>query len=67
MHSYREVYAYQWGFEEWMTMYFDVIYEAYDDSRKMIEYYLDGTKPFMKIHRLEWRYWKQFIKKIMRR
>ena len=62
MKAYRDAYQYRWGLEPWMMMYADAIYEAYQDTLADLDDYLSGRKPFLPIHYLQLRYWKQAIK-----
>lgn len=43
MKSYVENYGYRWGLESWMTVYSDLLYEAYSDSLTQLGEYLDGN------------------------
>jgi len=46
---------------------FDTIWEAYQDSYPYFQEYLDGNKPFLRQHYFQWHYFKQFIKRLIRR
>ncbi len=45
--AYRRAYGYNWGIESWMMIYADCIYEAYEDSKKVLGKYLSGERPFL--------------------
>lgn len=67
MRSYYDNYQHRWFMMDWYTEITDSIWEAYQDSYPLFCIYLDGKKPFLKEHYFQWHYFKQFIKRILKR
>jgi len=67
MRSYQDNYRYRWFMEDWYPTISDTIWEAYQDSYPYFQEYLDGNKPFLRQHYFQWHYFKQFIKRLIRR
>lgn len=66
MSTYKKAYGFNWGLEQWMLMYSEVIYEAYEDSRLDLDEYLSGRKPFSVKQLLSFRMMKQQVKSALR-
>lgn len=66
---YKEEYGMKWGVGgEWqMRRHGLQMYEAYLDSLKVFGEYLNGSKPFLLRHYFEFRYWKAFIKRMLKK
>lgn len=67
MAAYQDEYRYQWYMEDWFVEATDYLVEAYRDSFPYFEAYLKGNEPCLKEHRFQFHYFKQFIKKILRK
>ena len=67
MKSYRDVLQYQWFIEDYLISEMEYHAEAYAYSRTFFEEYLNGTSPFLWHHYFELHYWKQAIKKFLRK
>ena len=65
MREYKNAYGYKWGIESWQMMYADLFYEAYADSIKDFEIYLNRMCPFRLGQMTEIYFWKQFLKKLL--
>jgi len=67
MHAYQDMYRYQWYMEDWYTSRADYLWEAYKDGYAIYADYLNGSKPFLLIHHFQFHYWKQFLKRILKK
>lgn len=67
MASYKDNYRYRWHMEPWYPVIADSLYEAYADNYPYFREYLDGERPFLPEHYFQFHYWKQFIKRLIRR
>lgn len=67
MASYRDNYRYRWHMESWYPEIADSLYEAYLDNYPYFQDYLDGNKPIYLEHYFQLHYWKQLIKRLIKR
>lgn len=67
MASYKDNYRYRWYKESWYPQIADSLWEAYEDSYCYFREFLDGNRPFLREHYFQFHYWKQFIKRILRK
>lgn len=67
MRSYWDNYRYRWHMDSENAGYLLALYEAYKDSYPYFREYLDGDRPFLKEHYFQIHYWKQLIKRILRK
>lgn len=67
MRSYQDNYRYRWHKESWYPEIADSLWEAYEDSYGYFKDFLDGNRPFLREHYFQPHYWKQFLKRILRR
>ncbi len=67
MRSYQDIYRYRWHRESWYHEIADSLWEAYEDTYPYFKDYIDGNKPCLPEHYFQLHYWKQFIKRILRR
>ena len=67
MKAYQDLYRYRWFFEEYLVPEMDYHLEAYMDGEAFFRDYLDGSRPFRWYHYFELHYWKQLVKRILRR
>ncbi len=67
MKSYQKSQRYHWFIQDYLINEMDYHAEAYEYSRTFFEEYLNGSRPFLWHHYFEFHYWKQFIKRILRR
>lgn len=67
MHSYRDQYRYRWYMEEWYCEFADYLFEAYEAGMEYFGDFLNGSRPFFPEHYFQWHYWKQFMKRILRK
>lgn len=67
MASYQDNYRYRWHMEPWYPEICDSLYEAYEDNYPYFQEYLDGKRPFLREHYFQFHYWKQLIKRIVRK
>lgn len=67
MKAYQDQYRYQWFMEDYLVPETDYHLEAYQDGFRFYRDYLEGRRPFRWHHYLEIHYWKQFIKRLLKR
>lgn len=67
MRSYQDNYRYLWHMDSTGPDHFLALYEAYTDNYPYFREYLDGNKPFLREHYFQIHYWKQWIKRILRK
>lgn len=67
MKAYQDLYRYNWFMDDWYAEHADYLYEAYQAGHKYFGDYLDGKRPFLWHHYFEFHYWKQFIKRLLKR
>lgn len=67
MRSYQDNYRYRWHKESWYPEIADSLWEAYEDSYGYFKDFLDGNRPFLREHFFQFHYWKQCIKRIIKR
>ena len=65
--AYRATYGYCWGFEKWQLMYMDAYYEAYEESRKLLDSYLSRNKFLFRTDIFDLHMWKATAKRILKR
>lgn len=65
--SYQDLYRYRWFMSDWYMPFTDYLYEGYLAGYDYFKEYLNGSRPFLWHHYFEVHYWKQFIKRILRR
>ena len=67
MKSYQDLYRYNWYMQDWYGPFADSQYEGFLAGHEFFGEYLDGSRPFRWHHYFEWHYFKQFIKRILKR
>lgn len=67
MRSYQDNYRYRWHRESWYPEIADSLWEAYEDTYPYFKEYIDGNRPCLPEHYFQIHYWKQFIKRLLRR
>lgn len=67
MYAYQDEYRLQWYMDDWYTEAADYLLEAYKEGAAYFEKYLKGSEPCLPEHRYQFHYFKQFIKKILRK
>lgn len=67
MYAYQDNYRYRWHKESWYPEIADSLWEAYEDSYACFRDYLDGNRPFLREHYFQPHYWKQLIKRFLRK
>ena len=67
MKSYQDLFRYNWFMHEWYAPFAESLYEGYQAGHAFFGEYLDGSRPFLWHHYFEWHYFKQFIKRILKK
>ena len=67
MKAYADLYRYNWYEDDWFAPFAASLYEGFRAGHAYFADYLDGKKPFRWHHYLEFHYWKQFIKRLLKR
>lgn len=67
MRAYQRLYRYQWFMADWYAGCADYLLEAYQQGEALFAPYLTGSRPFLPEHYFQWHYWKQFVKRILRK
>lgn len=67
MNAYEDFYGYQWFMCDWYAYYTDYLWEGYQAGQTYFGDYLGKKIPFRWYHYFEFHYWKQFIKRILKR
>ena len=67
MKSYQDLYRYQWFMEEYLIPEMDYHLEAYEYGVQFFGEYLNGSRPFRWHHYFELHYFKQFIKRVLKK
>lgn len=67
MRTYIDMYQYHWYMDDWYIPFTDYLLEASEAGKQYFNDYLAMHKPFLWHHYFEFHYWKQFIKRILKR
>lgn len=67
MKAYQDLNRYQWFMQDWYMPFAASLYEGFLAGREFFGDYLNGSKPFRWHHYFEFHYWKQFIKRLLRK
>jgi len=68
MRSYQDNYRYRWHMDSDGPELLLALYEAYMDNYTLyFREFLDGERPFLKEHYFQIHYWKQWLKRALRR
>lgn len=67
MKCYEDLYQFNWFMQDWYTPLTDSLYEGFQAGQAYFGDYLNRKKPFRWYHYLEFHYWKQFIKRILKK
>ena len=67
MKAYKDLYRYNWFQDDWYGPFADSLYEGFQAGHQYFGDYLDGKKPFLWHHYFELHYFKQFIKRVLKK
>ncbi len=67
MRSYQDLYRYNWFQDSWYGPFADSLYEGFRAGHEYFADYLDGKVPFRWHHYFEPHYWKQYIKRLLKK
>lgn len=65
--AYQDLNRYQWFMDDWYAPFAPSLYEGFLAGKEYFGDYLCGRSPFRWHHYFELHYWKQFVKRILRR
>ena len=66
MKAYIDLYNYNWFMANWYGPFADSLYEGYRAGYRYFSDYIERKKPYRWYHYLQFHYWKQFIKRLMK-
>lgn len=67
MKAYKDLYRYNWFMYDWYDQFADTMIEAFQAGHEFFGDYLDGKRPFLWHHYFELHYFKQFVKRLLKR
>lgn len=67
MKSYQDLFRYNWFFHEWYAPFTESLFEGFREGHEFFGEYLDGSRPFLWHHYLELHYFKQWVKRILKK
>lgn len=67
MASYQDLFRYNWFMLEWYAPFAESLYEGFQAGHAFFGEYLDGSRPFRWHHYFEFHYFKQFVKRILKK
>lgn len=67
MKTYMDLYQYHWHMEPRYMPLSGYMLEAYQAGMAYFGDYLNGSRPFLPEHYLQWHYWKQLVKPALRK
>lgn len=67
MKAYQKLNRYQWHMQQWYMPLTPSLWEGFQAGMEVFGAYLSGSKPFRWHHYLELHYWKQLLKRILRK
>lgn len=67
MKSYVDLYNYKWFMQDWYAPFAESLMEGFQAGQKYFGDYLNRKKPFRWYHYFEFHYWKQFVKRILKK
>ena len=67
MKAYEDLYNYNWFMFDWYAPLTESLIEGFRAGQTYFGDYLNRRKPFRWYHYLEFHYWKQFIKRLIKR
>ena len=67
MKAYKDLYNYRWFMGDWYAPYTESLMEGYEAGMAFFGDYLNGRKPFLWHHYFEFHYFKQFIKRLLKK
>ena len=67
MKAYEDLYNYNWFMFDWYAPLTESLIEGFRAGQAYFGDYLNRRKPFRWYHYLEFHYWKQFIRRLIKR
>ena len=67
MKAYKDLYNYRWFMEEWFVPFVPSQIEGFQVGMDYFGDYLQRKKPYAWHHYFEFHYWKQFVKRLLKR
>lgn len=67
MKAYKDLYNYRWFMGDWYGPFADSLYEGFQAGMAYFGDYLNRKKPYLWHHYFEFHYWKQFVKRLLKR
>ena len=67
MKAYEDLYNYNWFMADWYAPFAPSLYEGFQAGQAHFGDYLNRKRPYRWYHYLEFHYWKQFVKRLLKR
>ena len=67
MHAYQDLNRYNWFMQDWYAPFAESLYEGFRAGHAFFGDYLDGKRPFRWHHYFELHYFKQFVKRLLKK
>lgn len=67
MKAYKDLYNYNWYMADWFAPYTESLYEGFQAGQARFGDYLNRSLPYRWYHYFEFHYWKQFVKRILKK
>lgn len=67
MKAYEDLYNYRWFMQDWYAPFMVSIHEGYEASLAYFGDYINRKKPYRWYHYCQFHYWKQFVKRLLKR
>lgn len=67
MRAYEDLYNHRWFMEDWFAQFAESQYEGFQAGMTYFGDYIDRKKPYRWYHYLQLHYWKQLLKRLLKR
>lgn len=67
MKAYEDLYNYNWFMQDWYAPFAPSLYEGFQAGQAHFGEYLNRKRPYRWYHYFEFHYWKQFVKRILKK
>lgn len=67
MKAYEDLYNYNWFMADWYAPFAPSLYEGFQAGQAYFGDYLNRKKPYRWYHYFQFHYWKQFVKRLLKK